>query len=45
MECYKREFIIYWIFVEFNNQYIEQPYNGIYETSLDDLKTIEEISK
>lgn len=28
-----------------NKYYIEQPYNGIYETSLDAFKTIEEISK
>lgn len=34
-----------YIYKKDNKYYIEQPYNGIYETSLDDFKTIEEISK
>ena len=34
-----------YIYKKDNQYYIEQHYNGIYETSLDDFKTIEEIAK
>ena len=34
-----------YIYKKDNKYYIEQPYNGIYETSLDSFKTIEGISK
>lgn len=34
-----------YIYKKDNKYYIEQPYNGIYETSLDSFKTIEKITK
>lgn len=34
-----------YIYKKDNKHYIEQPYNGIYETSVDDFKTIEKIVK